>query len=101
MLVDSQRREDRLLSICATMRGLVDDSIRDGMARAVPDPIEATQLSNVYLRLQQRIRSIEHALREFGGDLNRIDRVFERADYRVNGPAFLLDEVEQPAPVAS
>lgn len=97
MLSDSQHIEERLLTISSIMRGMVDCSIRDGMLRAVPDPVEARQLADVHMRLLHRIRAIEIALQEFEADLRRADEVFERAESRSSGPAFLMGE---PEPVA-
>ena len=70
MLADSsQRINESLISISNVMRGLVDSSIREGMLRAVPDPVEARQLADVHARLLHRIRAVELALREFDADL--------------------------------
>jgi hypothetical protein len=96
MLSDhSNQVNETLLSIAATMRGLVDASIRDGMLRAVPDPVEARQLADVHARLLHRIRAMEVALREFDADLRRADELFERAERRMNGPTFLVEVVEE------
>lgn len=92
MLQDTQRTEERLFSICATMRSVVDTSIRDGMMRAIPDPMEARQLADVYARLLHRIRAVEQALNDFRTDLHRAQELFERAERRANGPTFLITE---------
>ena len=94
MLSDGQGAEERLFAICAVMRGLVDTSIREGMSRAVPDPLEARQLADVHARLLHRIRAIELALQEFHADLRRADDLFERAEHRAQGPPFLIEKIE-------
>jgi hypothetical protein len=86
---------EHLLSISHTMRGLVDDSIREGMLRAVPDPVEARQLATVHARLLHRIRAIEMALQEFNRDLKRADDLFARAERRVHGP-LVVEDLDQP-----
>lgn len=97
MVTDSQFTEERLLAVCTMMRGLVESSIRQGMLRAVPDPMEARQLATVHMRLLQRIRSMEVALHEFQADLQRADALFERAETRVNGPSFLTTKDPEAA----
>lgn len=95
MLSDhSSQVNETLISIAATMRDLVDASIREGMLRAVPDPVEARQLADVHARLLHRIRAMEVALREFDADLRRADELFDRAERRMNGPNFLVEEAE-------
>lgn len=95
MLADSSHQiNENLLSIATTMRGLVDSSIREGMLRAVPDPVEARQLADVHARLLHRIRAVELALREFDADLRRADELFERAERRTHAPTFLVEDAE-------
>lgn len=96
MLPESQRMHEHLLSVSGIMRGLVENSIRQGMLRAVPDPMEARQLATVHARLLHRIRAIELALREFDQDLRRADELFERAERRTQGPGLLVEELDPP-----
>ncbi|MBI3947052.1 MAG: hypothetical protein HY321_14095 [Armatimonadetes bacterium] len=97
MVADSQRSEDRLFAVCSMMRGLVESSIRDGMLRAIPDPVDARQLADVYARLLHRVRAVEMALQEFNTDLRRAQDLFERAERRVHGPRLLIEEEAKAA----
>ncbi len=92
MYTDERLTEERLLAVSATMKNLVDSSIRDGMLRAVPDPLEACQLASVYTRLQQRIRGIELALQEYDTDLCRLREIFERAERRGQTSTLLFED---------
>jgi hypothetical protein len=92
MIAESQRSEERLFAVCSMMRGLVESSIRDGMLRAVPDPMEARQLADLYARLLHRIRAMEMSLTDFADDLHRAQELFERAERRQQGPTFLIKE---------
>lgn len=93
MYLRATEEEERLLSLPSLMRQRVEGTIREGLLRAVPEPVDAQHLAEVHTRLLQRIRAMELALQEFEADLRRVDDVFGRAEQRTEQTALELEGV--------